>query len=225
MLELPSSTAFNRRIPKHKFYENLSVTPELKRVFIDQISVIYWRNKIAATTMNIGAGDTVTELEVFELRLNQQSLDTRVLQLIDKEIPYHIIFLLSYGDLFQAWIGYKEQSQTKQGIFKVNSYYHTDWVKPEQLNLRLDGLTVDTIYESFIRQIARDRLQPIETETTKVGNQISIKEAIERDDKRQKLMKQIAALESKVNKERQFNVRVGLNTKLKRLWQELEGLR
>ena len=62
MIGLPKSTEFNRRIPKQKFYENISVSPTLKRVFIDQIKVIYWRNKVAATTMNLAAGDTVTEL-------------------------------------------------------------------------------------------------------------------------------------------------------------------
>lgn len=67
MIELPKSTEFNRRIPKQKFYENISVSPSLKRVFIDQIKVIYWRNNVAATTMNLAAGDTVTELEVFEI--------------------------------------------------------------------------------------------------------------------------------------------------------------
>ena len=51
MIGLPKSTEFNRRIPKQKFYENLTVSPTLKRVFIDQIKVIYWRNKIAATTI------------------------------------------------------------------------------------------------------------------------------------------------------------------------------
>ena len=94
MLSLPKSTEFNKRIPKQKFYENLSVTPAMKRVFIDQIKVIYWRNKIAATTMNLAAGDTVTEVEVFEIKLASPQLDISVLRQIDKEIPYHIIFLL-----------------------------------------------------------------------------------------------------------------------------------
>ena len=53
MIGLPKSTEFNRRIPKQKFYENLTVSPALKRVFVEQIKVIYWRNKIAATTMNL----------------------------------------------------------------------------------------------------------------------------------------------------------------------------
>ena len=86
MIGLPKSTEFNRRIPKQKFYENISVSPSLKRVFIDQIKVIYWRNKVAATTMNLAAGETVTELEVFEIKLNGQQLDESVLRQIDKEI-------------------------------------------------------------------------------------------------------------------------------------------
>ena len=47
MLGLPKSTEFNRRIPKQKFYENLAIPLVLKRVFVEQIKVIWWRNKIA----------------------------------------------------------------------------------------------------------------------------------------------------------------------------------
>ena len=99
MIGLPKSTEFNRRIPKQKFYENLTVSPTLKRFFVDQIKVIYWRNKIAATTMNLAAGEVVTEIEVFEVKLNESKLDESVLRQIDKEIPYHIIFLLEHGKI------------------------------------------------------------------------------------------------------------------------------
>ena len=85
MLGLPKSTEFNRRIPKQKFYENLSVTPVLKRFFIDQIKVIYWRNKIAPTTMNLAAGEAVTEIEVIEIRLSVPQLDVSVLKQIDRK--------------------------------------------------------------------------------------------------------------------------------------------
>lgn len=97
MFGLPRSTEFNKRIPKQKFYENLTVSPALKKVFVDQIRVIYWKNKIAASTVNIAPGSDVTELEVFEVQLNQPSLDESVLRQIDKEIPYHIVFVLSHG--------------------------------------------------------------------------------------------------------------------------------
>lgn len=95
MLGLPKTTEFNKRIPKQKFYENIDVTPSLKRFFVDQIKLIYWRNKLAATTMNIAAGETVTEIEVFEIHLQGGQLDESVLRQIDKEIPYHILFFLN----------------------------------------------------------------------------------------------------------------------------------
>lgn len=64
MFGLPTSTEFNKRIPKQKFYENIAVTHALKRFFVDQIKNIYWRNKIAASTLNLASGTDVTEIEV-----------------------------------------------------------------------------------------------------------------------------------------------------------------
>ena len=37
---LPSTTILNKRIPKQKFYDNLSITPKIKRIFIDNIKSI-----------------------------------------------------------------------------------------------------------------------------------------------------------------------------------------
>ena len=95
MLGFPATTEFNKRIPKQKFYENLDVSPTLRRVFVDQIRLVYWRNKLAASTLNIAAGEAVTEIEVFEVRLNEPLLDEAVLKQIDKEIPYHLLFILT----------------------------------------------------------------------------------------------------------------------------------
>lgn len=216
MIELPQGTVFNRRIPKQKFYENLSVNAELKRIFVEQINVIYWRNKISPSTVNIAAGETVSEIEVIEIRLNQNSLDKRVLQLIDREIPYHILFLLMYEEQVQAWIGYKEQSQGGTTAFKAGTYYNTEWQSMDELSLRLDGLNMDAVYEGFIRQIAKERL-----ESAPGGD---IKDAVDRDERRQRLQKEIVALENKVRREKQFNIQVELNEKLKRLRKELNAL-
>ena len=216
MLGLPKSTEFNRRIPKQKFYENLSVTPDLKRVFIDQIKVIYWRNKIATTTMNLAAGEIVTEVEIFEVRLDDPKLDISVLRQIDKEIPYHIIFLLEYSGKYQAWTAYKEEATFGNNAFKVGTYYHTDWLPETELPLKVEGLNIDKVYENFVRQIAGDALQ---TESNE-----SLKESVERDAKRQQLEKQIALLQSKVRKEKQLNKQVQMNAELKKLKKELEEL-
>ena len=217
MIGLPKSTEFNRRIPKQKFYENISVSPTVKRVFIDQIKVIYWRNKVAATTMNLAAGETVTELEVFEIKLNGQQLDESVLRQIDKEIPYHILFLLEYDGKYQAWTAYKEAAVTGSNAFKVGTYYHTDWLPEDELPLKVEGLSVDKVYENFVRQIAGDALAVSTSGET-------LKESAERDEKRQVLQTQIAKLQKKIKSEKQLNKQMELNAQLKKLKKELEVL-
>lgn len=216
MLELPRSTEFNKRIPKQKFYENLQITPALKKSFVDQIKVIYWKNKIAATTVNLAAGEYVTELEVFIIRLNGGMLDEGVLKQIDREVPYHILFLLEYEGKTQAWIGYKESSGSGNAAFKVNRYYHTEWMPAQELPLRMEGLSIDAVYENFVRQIAGDTLEGRQTET--------LKEAVDRSEKKALLEKQIAALQAKIRKEKQLNVQMSLNAELKGLKKEMEGL-
>lgn len=215
MLALPKSTNFNKRIPKEKFYGNLNVTPTVKKYFVDQIKVIYWRNKIASSTTNLAPGTTVTEIEVFELRLKTNILDEAVLRQIDKEIPYHIIFLLEYEGKYQAWTAYKEASSGNTA-FKVNQYYHTDWLSEDELPLKLEGLNVDTVYENFVYQIAGDTLQ--------AGDNESLQDVVERDEKIKNLKKQIEVLQAKIRKEKQLNVQVKLNSELKKLKIELEVL-
>lgn len=215
MIGLPKSTEFNRRIPKQKFYENITVSPALRRVFIEQIKVIYWRNKIAVTTMNLAAGETVTEIEIFEIKLNEQKLDEAVLRQMDKEIPYHIVFLLERDGKYQAWTAYKETAASGNNAFMVGAYYHTDWMEEAELPLKIDGLNMDKVYENFVRQIAGGAF----TETDE-----TLKESVERDAHRKELQKQIAALQAKVRRERQLNKQVQLNTKLRRLKEELGGI-
>lgn len=215
MLGLPKTTDFNKRIPKEKFYENLNVTPAVKKCFVDQIKVIYWRNKIASSTTNLAPGTTVTEIEVFEVRLKTNLLDEAVLRQIDKEIPYHIIFLLEYDGKYQVWTAYKEAS-TGNTAFKVNHYYRTDWMTEEEIPLKLEGLNVDAVYENFVYQIAGDTLQ--------AGDNESLQDVVERDEKIKNLKKQIEVLQAKIRKEKQLNVQMKLNSELKKLKKELEVL-
>ena len=177
MFTLPKSTEFNKRIPKQKFYNHLTLSPTLKKVFTEQIDTIIWKNKIAPSTLSLAAGKTVTEIEVFEVNLRSELKDDAVLRQIDKEIPYHILFILKYLDKSQAWIGYKEESSGNTA-FKVSAYYHTEWETDEDLTLSVDGLDMDAVYENFVRQISGGRLD--KSDVTE-----SLKNSVERDDKKE----------------------------------------
>ena len=205
MLGLPKSTEFNKRIPKQKFYENIAVTPAMKKAFVEQIKIIYWRNKIAATTLNLAAGEQVTEIEVFEMRLSAPELDESVLRQIVREIPYHILFLLEYEGKYRAVIGYKEAA-TGKTAFKVDRYYSTDWLDEDDLPVHLDGLSLDAVYENFVRQIAGEVLAD--------KNGTTLKESVEQQKQREQIEKQTATLEAKIRKEKQPKKKFELVQKL-----------
>lgn len=214
MLELPKTTKFNKRIPKQKFYENIDISPTLKKVFVEQVKTIYWRNKIASSTANLAAGKDVTELEVFELQLNSPAPDEDLLRRIDREIPYHILFLLEYQGKYQAWISYKEAAASGNKAFKVNKYYHTKWLTEEELPLKMEGLTLDAVYENFVRQIAGDQLKS-------EASGESLKESSARNERKQALQKQIDTLRAKIRREKQLNKQMEMNTELKELHRQL----
>lgn len=209
MFGFPAATNFGKRIPKQKFYEHIDVSAQLKRDFIDQIRSINWSNKLATTTLNIASGESVTEIEVFEIRLHTSQLNEKILRQIDMAIPYHILFILRCDGKAQTWIAYKELAQSGKGAFKVGRYYHTEWLSEDKLQFHVEGLNMDTVYDNLVRQVAGDCLQVESTE--------NLKTSVERDEHRRKLEKQITLLENKLRKEMQLNRRMEISIQIKKL--------
>lgn len=202
MLGLPRSTDVNRRIPKEKLYTNAKMNTMVKDKIKDQIELIVWRNKLADCTMSVSSGETIKEIHVFEIVLRQKALDKRILPTIAKVIPYKILFILTFNGEAQAWMEV------------ANTFYNTDWFTLEGLIIKYEGLSLEAVYESLARQIAGGRLDA----------EGDISEAVARDKQKQKLEREIEALEKRVMREKQFNRKIGLNSELKRLQAELEVL-
>jgi len=182
MLGLPRSTQVNRRVAKEKLYQNASLTPQTRAMIKDQIESVFWRNKLADSTMAISAGETAPEIQIFEIQLRQKELDKRVLPAIAKAIPYKILFILVFGDEAQVWI---EVSGT---------FYNTDWQPLGGFALKFEGLNLDAVYENLVRQISGGRL----------GTEGDIEEAVDRDKQRQKLEREIAAVHAPHTRENRW---------------------
>lgn len=211
MLGLPVSTEFNKRIPKQKFYENAKISPKLKKIFSDEIKAIYWRNKIAPSTLNIEEGKNVKEIEIIEIKLNSKNIDEQVLRIIDKNIPYHIVFGLEYDGEYQLYVSYKEINNR---LVKLVSYYHNDWSNNE-ITLEINGINVESIYESFVRQIAGNDLNKKNEEET-------LNETINREERNKEINKKITLLQTKLKKEKQLNKKIEINKDIKELKEEFE---
>lgn len=214
MFDFPQTTYFGKLIPKTKFYDKLTIDKKVERSFIDQIASVRWVHKLSADTLNVSKGNTVDEIEVFLIKLKTPELDINVLKQMDRQLPYHLIFILEFDGKIQVWTSYKEESTG--AAFKVGSYYHTDWVTEDSFSLSITGLNMDTVYENLVRQIAGDTLAQVQDE--------SLKESVERQAEREKLEKEIERLRKKIRNEKQFNRQIELNSELKELKKKLSEL-
>ena len=203
MQDFPQKTFFNRVIPKAKFYEKLPVTQAVKDCFVNEIAAIVWRNKLSQETLNVQPGSRAREIEVIEITLKGETLNDSVLKLIDKGIPYQLLFMLKRGEEYQLCIGYKETENAS-----VKEYFKTPWQTFSELPLQINGLTLDEVCDNFIRQI-NTRLA--------VAEAMPLKEALADDAMRQKIEKQIALLEKKMKAEKQPKRKFELHEEILRL--------
>lgn len=215
MLEFPQKTVFNKRIAKQKFYDKLKVSSSLAKQFVKEIDSIYWRNKLSPETLNVSVGNKVSEIEIIEINLKVQNVSKNLIEMIDREIPYHLVFILRYKELGQIWISFKEDSKSREGKFKVDSFYKTEWLSYNELSLNIEGFNLDKIYENFLIQVSSGKLQ--------VENGADIKEAVSKAKEQEKLETFIERLENKIINEKQFNRQVKLMGELRKAKEQLKN--
>lgn len=215
-MNFPVSTVYGKRVPKKTFADKLKLNSPIRKSIQDDIQTIRWTYTLKEATLNLPAGKEVQEIEVLEMKLKHNSINEKVLQQFDRQIPYHLLFVLQYEEKVQAWMSYKEAASANQA-FRVEKYYHTKWMRPEELNFQIEGTNFDEVYESLARQIAGEELQSIAT-----GE--SLKKSIERNEEIIALEKETESLQQKLKKEKQFNRKMEINQKIKQCKNKIEDM-
>ncbi len=219
----PESTEVNRRLPKEVLYQRLNPSAALRQLFISQVQEIIWRNKLAADTMNIGAGGDYSELHVLDIELKNgvTELDEQVLQAIDSLIVFPVLHRVSRMVGSQTQIQYHLAYKAPQGEnsekVKVGRYFSSGWLlQPEEHNQHTLPIALN------ITQLYRQLLQPFLPLQLRVDE--SIDECMNRVEELSKLQKQINKLQNQLLREKQFNRKIDLNRELSVLRQTLQTL-
>lgn len=143
ILNLPVKTVYGKFIPKEKLYNHTDINASTKEKFVRQIERITWINKISPETVNVKPGK-YSEIEVFRIDLKDGNIDDKLIQIIDRAIPYPILFVICYNGYFYLTMSYKDG---------VNSglYFKSGWTSA--VDLTLIGLTIDQIYANILHAI------------------------------------------------------------------------
>lgn len=200
MLELPQNCLVDRFIPKKTFYERVNISTTLKQEFINKLEKIIWKYKISQDNLNIAKTDEVEEIEIFELVLKEKCDVKNIIKVITREIAYPILFKINYKNEYMFAIKYE------------SDIIQTEW--NENIEISINGLDLNAVYENLVKQIAGID-----------NNSIDVKKELEKIKEIELLEKEINKLKSNIEKEKQFNRKVELNKKVRKLEKEMEELK
>ena len=207
MLQLPESTYIGKRIPKEGFYNKLDMGASLKKAFVDDIEQIVWRNLFSDATLNVGKGEKVSQIDVIQINLKRQVYCKSILELIEKAIPRHLLFILKFTEQYQLHMNYKDEYQ--KGKFRIVESYSTNWLSEHEISLTLKGLNLDQVYENLVYQQAGSKVEKAEG--------VDLKQTILQAQEVEKIKKRIDELETKKRNEKQFNIQLKIAGEIKKL--------
>jgi hypothetical protein len=194
-LNLPQSAVVNKYIAKSKFYERATISTKLRNQFINRLKRITWKYKLSKDTIGIDGTDKVTEIQIFEIELKEQKIPKSILKVIDKTIPYQILYVFRYNDDTAYGITLKEKTT-------VDNYYFSHW--NENVKFDFSGINLEKVYEKLVTAFVKD-------EAKTEGN---FQEIVDKDAKIKQLENEIVILENKIKREKQFNRKVEINKEL-----------
>lgn len=209
---LPDATRVNRVVPKNAFdkYTN----SKQKKRFTDVVQRISWTNKLSKDTINLKKGG-VEEIQLFKIELKIKDDIQDLLDIIDKSIPYPIVFYVQHEKETFVSCAKKHSHPINEDYAVVDWVFRSIWHPISDLkyvlNLKKD---LGFVIHDLCLQLS-DR---------KDSTNVSFENLIKFQQKRHSLESEIARLENSIIKTRQFNKKVDLNTQLIEKKKELSAL-
>ena len=203
LLQYPDTTLFGKTVPKKMFYDQLDVNAKMKQRFVNDVEEIIWLYKLSPNTLNVRAGEQVGEIEIMLCPLKDVECPVDVFKFISQKIPHHNVFILQFGNSYRLLIQYDKDT------------FVSPWCPIDELSLKIEGQTLDRIYDGFVGQL------------TGIGSRDSesLQEIIRLKKEIKKLSDKIETLQRQIRKEPQLNRQIEMNSEARAMKQQLQELK
>lgn len=205
MIEFPQTAYIHRKLPKEAFYKHLTLTGGLKDRFVSDIEGIYVEYSLTKDNLHLEKETAVKEILIMEIDLKKKDYDRKLLEVIARQNPHKLVFILSYKE--------EKRCAVYQG-----KLYQTEWEKAETVQLSALGFSLEKIWDGFVEQIA------LAKEESVPGN-MTIGQRLERQKRIEELQQQIMRIKTLTWKEKQPKKKFELYRKMKRYIKELEDIK
>lgn len=204
MFSLPLSTKINSVVPKNTF--DTYTSSSQKKQITEKILRLTLLNKLAEDSTNLEIKN-IEVIQIIEVELKVLGKINDLLSIIDKILPHHIIFIVRFENQMYISTSAKHLNPKDESRAVIDYTFTSDWMNEEEnvYNIELKQ-NLDWVFKNFC-----DQLKPIETDTK------SISELVQKHKHNDAILKEIDKLKSEIAKCKQFNKKVELNMRLKKL--------
>lgn len=199
MFNLPANTEVNRPLPKKAIYAKFGLKPALRDHFDEDISRLVISHEITSRSVPALATVDISAIYVVTVMLKRRDYDRKNIELLTRLIPQHMVMALVLDDQVQFAVLHER-------------LFFSPWQLSDDAALSLDGLNLDAAWQSLVTAIGGINIQGENTLT----------EQILADEEREKLLKQIAALENKMRTTKQPRRKLELYQEIQKLKKFLE---
>lgn len=212
LFDLPRRMEFRRVVPKNAFDSFL--TSKQRQLFTDQIKRITWTHKLSTETSNLISKE-VQEIQLFKIELKQRLEIYKVMELMQKYIPYHIVCWVEYEGEGYLTTAAKHAHPTIANTSVLDWTFKGDWVNSQEASYAFKlHESLDYVFKDLCDQLSK----------VEGAKEQSLNLVIEQNQRQAQLLKEKERLEKAIKREKQFNKKVELNQRLKKVKSKISDI-
>ena len=202
MFDLPKHTIVDKSIPKNAFDKYINT--QQKKLFSEYIDKIRWTNKLSTSTINLPTNE-IEEIQIFNISLKKKGDISSLLEIIDRSIPYHVIFVINFNGEILLSVAKKHSHPNNENNSIIDWVFQSDWIMSNEFSYKLNlKESIDMIFSDICNQLSGN-------------NNKSINELVESNLEKESLDKKIQKLKIQLKNCKQFNQKVELNLQLDKM--------
>lgn len=199
MYGLPQATIINQPLFKKTVFEKFNLKTAERERFDADVSKMALVARVSSTTVPaLAESKEIKGFYVLHVMLKRQDYDVKNILLLQKLIPQQIVYALQF------------EGQTQLCVFHTR-LQQSEWNDTEATEIPLSGLSLDDVWNNIVAAIGGLDTQAEET----------IEEQIVNREQREKLLRQIEALEKRARIEKQTRKKYELHQQIIKLKAEL----
>ena len=212
LFSLPNTAKVNRVIPKNAF--DAYTNTKHKKLFTDQILRITWLQKLSPDTVNLEAKE-IKEIQIFKIELKVREEIQPLLEIIDKAIPYNIIFLIEESGSIYLSTSTKHPHPVNADNSVIDWTFKTSWFlqKENTYSLHLKK-NLDAVYHDFCIQLSGKKNMARK----------SLQDLVHYNKQIDTLEKEIMQIKRNIKNSKQYKYKEELNLLLKQRSKKLQSL-